>query len=159
VTLTIDVKGIVRVLAIEVHIVSENFVVSTEMVVSYAVDVSSNVVVVIIEVCPTVGNCAMAVLSSEFKVLFSTEEVKSLTALTSLSVVLTSSVVVVVSVSSTILAGEIFWVEAIVVYIVSENATVSTETLVSNSVMVLSNIAVEILRACPTVMNWARVEL
>jgi putative exporter of polyketide antibiotics len=78
VSLAIDVKVEVKVATKKV----EN-VVSTHMVVAYEVVDSSNVTVDIVGVFPFVGNCAWVVESSKFKVLFSTDEMKSLAAVVS----------------------------------------------------------------------------
>jgi hypothetical protein len=90
-------------------------VVSTHMVVAYEVVDSSNVTVDIVGVFPFVGNCAWVVDSSKFKVLFSTDEMKSLAAVVSQYVVLTSSIVVVVSVSLKLFLEVIAWSVAMVV--------------------------------------------
>jgi hypothetical protein len=101
-SLTIGAEVIISVETKKVHVVSENVVVSSKMIVSQSVVVSSNVRVGILRVCPTVVSCTRLEVSSEFRVLASTEEVKSLAAVESKFVELTSCVVVVVSVSLTV---------------------------------------------------------
>jgi hypothetical protein len=59
------------VIAIEVYIVLEKVVLSSEMVESHSEVVSSDVVVEILGICSTVMNCAREEVSSELKVVSS----------------------------------------------------------------------------------------
>jgi hypothetical protein len=86
---TIGVKVTVWVEAVEMDIVSENVMVPTEMVVSHSVVVSSNITVEILGVCLILVNFARLEMSSGFRELSSTVEVKFLAEVVSLSDILT----------------------------------------------------------------------
>jgi hypothetical protein len=127
----------VWVVAIEMYIVLENVAGSIKVFVLHSV----------------VVNCASVEVSAKFRVVSSIEEVKSLVALVSQFVVLTSVVNFVVFEPLAIGVAVTTLVVLIELYIVTDNVVVSM------SVVVLSYGKVEILGVFPMVVKWARIEM